>query len=347
VPSPERPLCVDAREVAGGIAPWTRVAGVPLVARHVRQAARAGRRAVTVIVADEAAHFHTVRALVSRPARGVQIAVEIGEPPPGAIVVPALVVHAGGVPVLEIHGASDLAAAERRLAESVRKSVEHDGYVAYYLMRPIARLVVRALLDTRITPNQVTIAAMLLGVGAAIAAYLSHFALAGVLYWLGATVDCVDGDLARLRIEGSRAGEWLDTLADDVTTFSLLAGMAGALGGAWPTVAAVGIVSGLATTIKLYSDLVKLGLPIDTARYPFFFYTASPRESGRRLARAVNIASYLFKRDAYTTIIAACLLAGLVRAAFLLLFGGIEVITVLLLVHLVVTHVDESPRPRN
>src|SRR5262249_25722991 len=152
----------------------------------------------------------------------IRVSVELGEPPRGAVIVPALVVDAGGA-VIEIRGPDDLAAAERRVAESVRKSVEHDGFVAYYLMRPIARRLVRALIETRVTPNQVTIAALLLGTGAALLAYSSHFALAGLLYWLGATVDCVDGDLARLRLEGSRAGEWFDTLADDATTFGLLA----------------------------------------------------------------------------------------------------------------------------
>jgi hypothetical protein len=103
----------------------------------------------------------------------------------------------------------------------------------------------------------------------------------------------------------------------------------------------LGVANGLLTAAKLYSDLARLGLPIDTARYPWFFARAAdaPRAA---LARAVSAAAYFFKRDAYTTIVAICLLAGAGRVAFLLLFGGIAIITVLLLIHLVVSH--EAPR---
>jgi phosphatidylglycerophosphate synthase len=162
---------------------------------------------------------------------------------------------------------------------------------------------------------------------------------------MGATVDCVDGDLARLRVELSKSGEWLDSVADDVSTFGLLAGMGAALGGSWLILAAIGVVSGAGTAVKLYSDLHRMKRPIDTARYPWFFERPAAAAAGakRGLARAVNAASYVFKRDAYATIVAICLAAGLVRLAFLLLFGGIEVITVLLLVHLTVTHAE--PRP--
>src|SRR5262249_16745246 len=133
-PSPERAYVVDARSAAGPVTPWTPVAGVPLACRHVRQAARAGRAGVTIVVADAAARGAALAALAFRPAPGVRVTVEVGAPPPGAQVVPALSVFASGELVREIRGADDLEFAEKQLAAAVRKSLEHDGFVAYYLM---------------------------------------------------------------------------------------------------------------------------------------------------------------------------------------------------------------------
>jgi len=331
-PSPD--VVVDARAET---ALWS-VAGLPLVARHVRQAARAGRRFVRIIVTDETARAATLRALRRRPAP-IQVDVAVGAPPSGVDVISAPTVVGPGF-VAPIASPGDLAAAERKLYAALRKSVDLDGWVAYHLLRPLARGLTRLLIATRVTPNQVTLGALALGLVAAAAAAAGHFALAGLLYWAGGLVDCVDGEIARLRLEGSRAGEWLDSLADEAATFALMAGVGAALGAPWTALAAAGVVTGAASVGKLYRDLDRLGLPIDTAQYPWFFARSSKREGF--LARAVYATSFLFKRDAYTTLVSLALVAGVPRVAFLLLFGGIEVITVLLLVHLAVTH--EAPR---
>lgn len=335
-PSPE--LVVDARATLAGVTPFSSIAGLPLVARHVRQAARAGRRKVVIVVADEAGRAAARRALAARPAT-IPVDVEIGAPPADADVVAALTVVGPGFST-PIESRDDLVAAERKLYAALRKSVDLDGFVAYHLLRPLARGMTRLLINTRVTPNQVTLGALALGLVAAAAAAAGHFALAGLLYWIGGLVDCVDGEIARLRLEGSRTGEWLDSLADEVATFALMAGVGSALGGPWIALAVVGVVSGAASVGKLYSDLHRLGLPIDTAQYPWFFARSTTREGF--LARAVYATSFLFKRDAYTTLVSLGLVAGVPRVAFLLLFGGIEVITVLLLIHLAVTH--EAPR---
>jgi phosphatidylglycerophosphate synthase len=336
-PSPE--LVVDARASAGGVTPFASVAGVPLVARHVRQAARAGRGSVLIVVADEKGRAAALRAIAARPAPTVRVDVAIGAPPAGADVVAALTVAGPGF-VTSIAGPDDLVVAERSLYAALRKGVDLDGFVAYHLLRPLARGLTRLLIGTRVTPNQVTLAALALGLIAAGAAAAGHFVAAGLLYWAGGLVDCVDGEIARLRLEGSRAGEWLDSLADEAATFALMAGVGSALSGPFAALAVVGVVSGAASVGKLYSDLNRLGLPIDTAQYPWFFARSAVRAGF--LARAVYAASFLFKRDAYSTLVSLCLVAGVPRVAFLLLFGGIEVITVLLLVHLAVTH--EAPR---
>jgi phosphatidylglycerophosphate synthase len=310
-------LAIDARGAADGVTAWTRVGGVALVARAVRRAGREGWREVTVITTEPA---RAERALAERPAAGVRV-VFAEEAPHGARVVAALASYED----------------ERRLYASLRKSVVLDGAVAYYVMRPLARLGTRALVDTRVTPDQVTLAALVVGLTAAAAAARGVWAAAGALAWLAATVDCIDGELARLRIEGSRRGEWLDSLADDVSTFGLLLGMSVGLG--VPAWGALGALLGAATTGKLYYDLSSLGLPIDAAQYPWFFGKPSERKPpARGLARAVYLASFLFQRDAYITVVAVALALGAPWVAFLSLFGGIAFLTLLLLAHIAVTH---------
>ena len=64
-----------------------------------------------------------------------------------------------------------------------------------------------------ITPNHVTIVAIVVGLVAcglaSIGAY-AHVALAGVLLQVNSILDSVDGELARLRYQYSKLGQWLD-----------------------------------------------------------------------------------------------------------------------------------------
>jgi phosphatidylglycerophosphate synthase len=207
-------------------------------------------------------------------------------------------------------------------------------------MRPLTRPLTRLLLPTPVTPNQVTLVALLCGVAAAVSAARGEAALAGILFWIGAAVDCVDGDLARLRVQGSRLGEWLDTLADDVSTLGLLLGLgvelaAEGYGQTWLLLGIVGVLFGLLTEAKLYLDLHRLGLPIDTAQYPWFF--GSPGERRGPLGRTFYALSFLFRRDAFVTLVAILLIGGARRVPFLVLFGGAMVFAGMLAIHMWVT----------
>jgi phosphatidylglycerophosphate synthase len=64
-----------------------------------------------------------------------------------------------------------------------------------------------------------------------IAAYLASLPEASAGLWAGAVliavrfIDCVDGELARLKYMGSRLGAWLDTLGDGVGIFAFVLGV--------------------------------------------------------------------------------------------------------------------------
>lgn len=91
----------------------------------------------------------------------------------------------------------------------------------------------------RVTPNHVTVLAILLGLfSGAMAAFgrqrlqgwgvtgwlLGYlpFALAGVGLQVNSILDSVDGELARLRFQYSKLGQWLDNLADDIVDNAFL-----------------------------------------------------------------------------------------------------------------------------
>lgn len=109
------------------------------------------------------------------------------------------------------------------------KSVAVEEPIDLWLHRPLAFLLAKASLKTPITPNQLTVVSMLLGVLSGLAmsdrSREGECVAAGLLF-LSAVVDCSDGMLARMRGRGSELGRMLDGVADSIT---LLFGTAGAL----------------------------------------------------------------------------------------------------------------------
>lgn len=97
-----------------------------------------------------------------------------------------------------------------------------------YYRYPIARWIVRALMRTPVTPNQVTLVQPLF---AALAGYMVTFddpraLVAGALVFeLRSILDCVDGALARTKSMASPAGHAIDALADWLGVTFLYAGI--------------------------------------------------------------------------------------------------------------------------
>jgi phosphatidylglycerophosphate synthase len=89
---------------------------------------------------------------------------------------------------------------------------------ARLLHPPVENAAVRLLLRTRVTPNQVTLATVMLGLGA-IAAFATGWLWTGViLMLLVGPLDGVDGKLARVRAEYSRWGD-LEHVADKLAEY--------------------------------------------------------------------------------------------------------------------------------
>lgn len=95
-----------------------------------------------------------------------------------------------------------------------------------WVCRPVAAVVVRALKNTPITPNQVTLAAFVVALSSAamIVALPGYFGLlaAVIVFELSYVLDCTDGMLARLRGTQSKSGHLLDFLMDELKAFLIL-----------------------------------------------------------------------------------------------------------------------------
>ena len=92
----------------------------------------------------------------------------------------------------------------------------------YWLTSPVTRWLVRH----NVTPNAITTASLVLGVGAAVALSMGHFGLGGWLILLSATMDAFDGIVARARGMSSESGDFWDSMADRVCDAAALIGIA-------------------------------------------------------------------------------------------------------------------------
>lgn len=93
--------------------------------------------------------------------------------------------------------------------------------------RPAARVLVRLLLDTPITPMHLTLAFTAVGLLAALLFALDRWLLvAGLLLLLKNVLDAADGSLARARQRPSRVGRFLDSVCDFVVMAAVFGGIA-------------------------------------------------------------------------------------------------------------------------
>lgn len=102
-----------------------------------------------------------------------------------------------------------------------------DPFNRYYRY-PLARLLVRVLVKTPITPNQVTLVQpFLAGLAGWFATYedARHLMLAAICFELRSILDCADGTLARAKNMTSPAGHAIDAMADWLGVVLLYAGI--------------------------------------------------------------------------------------------------------------------------
>ena len=148
--------------------------------------------------------------------------------------------------------------AERKLWASLGSSA--DGLVDRFFNRPIGRLLSKMLVHTRISPNAVSVASILIGVAAAPLFARGHFVLGALVLQLCAIVDCVDGDLARALFKQSPIGKWLDIGGDQVVHFSVFLGIGVGVARVYPHVPALALGISAAAGVLLCFPVIIRGL---------------------------------------------------------------------------------------
>jgi phosphatidylglycerophosphate synthase len=149
--------------------------------------------------------------------------------------------------------------AEWVLIRRMNKSFEGpvDALINWRFSMRITRLLARRSLA--VTPNHVTITAILVGLVASLLASRGGYAMlaiAGVMMECNSILDSCDGELARLRYQYSKLGQWLDNLSDDIVDNLFLVAVGAGMGGVWRWLglAAAGgrVLVALATYLDVY-----------------------------------------------------------------------------------------------
>ncbi|MBI5518272.1 MAG: CDP-alcohol phosphatidyltransferase family protein [Deltaproteobacteria bacterium] len=205
----------------------------------------------------------------------------------------------------------EAALAEERLLAALRKP--QDGVVSRRLNRTLSLAVTRYLCRTRLTPNALSVAILgvgLLGASLAARGTALGLGLGGVLFQAQSVLDGCDGELARLTFRGSRAGEWIDTVGDDLTNYSFFAalglGLQRAGLGRLPLVlSCVGVSAGVLSSVIAYRYLLRIGSG-DLLKYPMSLGPEPGAQDSPR-DRLAELLRPLFKRDfvVFATMVAA------------------------------------------
>jgi phosphatidylglycerophosphate synthase len=105
---------------------------------------------------------------------------------------------------------------------------EVEDYFDLFFYRPLAFLLVKSVFNTSITPNQLTYTALVFGVisGVCYGYGLPYGFIWGAIFFLLYNVfDCSDGQLARLKKNGTHAGRIIDGIADYIATLAVFLGL--------------------------------------------------------------------------------------------------------------------------
>jgi len=105
---------------------------------------------------------------------------------------------------------------------------QNGGIISQNFLHYISFLLNKIFIRTKITPNQITILSMVVGLtGAFLLSTGIHLYLiiAAILIQLAYSLDCCDGDIARYKKLHSRRGSWLDFVSDEIKNSFFILGL--------------------------------------------------------------------------------------------------------------------------
>lgn len=128
---------------------------------------------------------------------------------------------------LSIESPQDIMETEQKLLKSLIKPTE--GFMSRHFERKISLAITQKLTDTPLTPNQISLISIGIGLIGALgfASTERVWHVTGALLFLFHSIaDGCDGEIARLKYLSSRLGAWLDFLGDNVVHCAVFSCMA-------------------------------------------------------------------------------------------------------------------------
>ncbi len=277
------PVFVTAE--AGSLAPGWIAGGLTILARRVLEAERAA--APRVLVACAGALPPRLEALVER--------VPIGSPPPHG----ARVVRADELAGLHLDSPATLRRAEWKHLQGMGKS--YQGITDALFYKHFSLRVTRLLARTRITPNHISTFTIFVGIACTLIVLQGSRAavIAGAaLLQLHSLLDGCDGELARLRFQHSRLGQWIDSISDFVADTGFVVAIGVVAGGPWRTLGFIALAARLYLEADTYRHVWNLGRDFGAFRWWFEADKASIDDVYARGSWTTYLRA-LFRRDTY------------------------------------------------
>jgi len=225
-----------------------------------------------------------------------------------------------------VRDAAGAAAARRMLFRSLVKPA--DGWISRHLNRPISLSVSRLLVGLPVHPNHLSVLVFAISMaGCACVAWGDHYWLpilgAFLVQW-GSILDGCDGELARLRYQGSLLGAWLDNAGDDLTTvvYSIAVAVNLARFGhspLWTWLGTATAVFALTAIAVSYSYIVSIGSGC-VQDFPSNIERAATAQTPLR--KLWGFIAYLSKRDTMDLIFLGLAVLGLLEVISTLFFFG-------------------------
>ena len=186
-----------------------------------------------------------------------------------------------------------------------------QGWIARGLNKKISFPVTRLLVKTPITPNQITILNLIMGLFGCLL-FLSPSwvwqVFGAFLIQLNSILDGCDGEVARLKVQSSEWGGWLDTMADDILNnvmlFCLVWGVYAQTGQLWFAQAGLATLgASLGVTFFIYDFLIR-NKTCNAAHFRLSWETETSTEGNERSKKSwFDLIKPILKRDFFIMVV--------------------------------------------
>jgi hypothetical protein len=232
-----------------------------------------------------------------------------------------------------VRARKDRGPAKRALLQQSIKPLSIDGLICFLLVRRLSVRISALLLETPLTPNQITGLSTVAGLAAAACVAVGFWPWApigGALLFLSLVLDNCDGEVARVKYQFSTWGAWFDIYSDFVVNVAFMIGMAV---GAYrvfdePLYLYAGAFTAFAMSFyngTVFRYIHRLGIP-DEFLFKWWFdleaeargkpETAPEAPPPSRLGEALSVLKYAGRRDFFIFAYFVTALVGWLHWAF-------------------------------